>query len=302
MAPPRPSPASDTKHHSLLHHPPPLASWTFALQQRSASGETGTTLWLSAQVLAAYLAWVAPSHEGPPTVTASCTGHGESPRRSGRAIELGSGVGYLALCLAALGRDVVGTDIGAAVHLCRANVEDGIRMLRPGSGRVEVMQLDWKTAADSLSSYWPTVLHATSSNAHDDNTTADASQSTGDFQMRSTNELGPPFDAIYTTDTLYSLDLIQPLLRTMANISSVSGNPPITIALERRDPPVINSAFEQAEAMGFNFRQVDPTIVREVVETVWGWAYEDWEGVEIWQGTFGRLPATHGGQTADNER
>lgn len=93
-------PASLTKHLDSLSHPLPRQVSTLAniplfveLQQKSSAssdstgtgttGTTGTTLWLGAQLMAAYLAetlpFVAAGHEAKKKV-----------------IELGGGVGYLA--------------------------------------------------------------------------------------------------------------------------------------------------------------------------------------------------------------
>jgi hypothetical protein len=93
-------PASLTKHLDSLSHPLPRQVSTLAnislfveLQQKSSTsseskgtgttGTTGTTLWLGAQLMAAYLsetlAFIPADHE---------------PRK--KVVELGGGVGYLA--------------------------------------------------------------------------------------------------------------------------------------------------------------------------------------------------------------
>lgn len=89
-------PASITKHLDYLAHPLPRQISTRAslthpveLQQRSAAGSettgtgtTGTTLWLGAQLMAAYLA-----------ETLVYVGEQQSSKQ---VVELGGGVGYLA--------------------------------------------------------------------------------------------------------------------------------------------------------------------------------------------------------------
>ena len=89
-------PASLTKHLDYLAHPLPRQVSTHAslihpveLQQRSAAcsentgtGTTGTTLWLGAQLMAAYLA--------------ESLGYIDEGQSSKQVIELGGGVGYLA--------------------------------------------------------------------------------------------------------------------------------------------------------------------------------------------------------------
>lgn len=91
-------PASLTKHMDNLEHPLPRQVSSRAnlqqsviLQQRSSQGTdtthtTGTTLWLGAQILSAYLA-----------ETLAFTTPSAQPRR--KAIELGGGVGFLAQVL-----------------------------------------------------------------------------------------------------------------------------------------------------------------------------------------------------------
>lgn len=88
-------PASLTKHLDYLAHPLPRQVSTRAslthpveLQQRSAAGSettgtgtTGTTLWLGAQLMAAYLA--------------ETLGYVDGQQSSKQVIELGGGVGYL---------------------------------------------------------------------------------------------------------------------------------------------------------------------------------------------------------------
>jgi hypothetical protein len=89
-------PASLTKHLDYLAHPLPRQVSTHAnithpveLQQRSTAGSettgtgtTGTTLWLGAQLMSAYLA-----------ETLGFVGGTETPKK---VVELGGGVGYLA--------------------------------------------------------------------------------------------------------------------------------------------------------------------------------------------------------------
>lgn len=93
-------PASLTKHLDSLSHPLPRQVSTLAniplfveLQQKSSAsstgtgtgttGTTGTTLWLGAQLMAAYLS---------ETLPFLAAGHGTKKK----VIELGGGVGYLA--------------------------------------------------------------------------------------------------------------------------------------------------------------------------------------------------------------
>ncbi len=90
MTTPTPLPASHTKHLPLLTHPFPSSSLSIDLIQLShtnqaTTGTTGTTLWLGAQVMSCYLE----------------ENLGKCGRNGKRVLELGGGVGYLALVFAA---------------------------------------------------------------------------------------------------------------------------------------------------------------------------------------------------------
>jgi hypothetical protein len=99
----------------------------------------------------------------------------------------------------------------------------------------------------------------------------------------------PPFDLIVTSDSVYSPSLITPLLRTLHALSRpphiLPRRPPLVyICLERRDPIVVESFLKEAkEQWGFKCRQVEKSRIEKWVGQGWGWANEDWEGVEIWK-------------------
>lgn len=97
------------------------------------------------------------------------------------------------------------------------------------------------------------------------------------------------FDLIVTTDTIYSVPLIQPLIQTLKALSLLSSIlPPILLAIENRDPALNNEALEMARQAGFSTKRVAPARVRKAVEgrAKWGWGKDrrkDWEGVEVWK-------------------
>lgn len=153
-----PLPASQTKHLPVLLHPLPrdlttlltlrqlssrpsstsiLASTTPAplgSDSVSGTGTTGTTLWLSAQIVAVYLSsLLLPSTS------------------SRRVLDLGSGVGYIPLVLSSLGYDMVASDIEPVLSsVLRPNLDDGLRVLKSTGrdvGDVRLLELDWTDPA-----------------------------------------------------------------------------------------------------------------------------------------------------------
>jgi predicted nicotinamide N-methyase len=114
-----PQPAHQTKDFSPLVYPL-TSSRTIHLTQKSPenSVSTGTTLYLSSQLLAHYIQ------------VASVRGH--------RAIELGAGTGLVSIALGILGWEVWATDLSNVIEdVLRTNVEGN----RDGS--VIVQELDW---------------------------------------------------------------------------------------------------------------------------------------------------------------
>lgn len=121
-------PAYDTKHLSLLTcH---VDGSTYILHQDNASCETGSTLWLSAQVLIAYLLGRRPRRR--------------SARRE-RVLELGSGIGLTALALRQiLHAHVVASDCAAILPLLTRNIsENRVRAVGSQEAEIEVKEIDW---------------------------------------------------------------------------------------------------------------------------------------------------------------
>jgi hypothetical protein len=102
----------------------------------------------------------------------------------------------------------------------------------------------------------------------------------------------PPFDLIVTTDTIYHPSLLPALLSTLKHLSLLSlsttcsppsATPPILLALERRDPSLIDSALVEARSWGFECKRIGGQRIGKSVERHLGWTREDWEGVEVWK-------------------
>jgi predicted nicotinamide N-methyase len=237
-----PLPASSTKHLSILHHHIPFTPTTLPLRQISSSttgestGTTGSTLWLSAQLLSLYLLSL------------------PAPRKRVTVLDLGSGIGYLPLCLRSKGYEVIATDIPQVIEsVLKDNIGNGMRIIDPtGQEVIEVIPLDWTEVA---SAGLPTSLQ------------------------------GRKIDIITTSDTFYAPHLLKPLLETLQAL--FQSNPVIYVGLERRDPGLIESALEEARGMGLKLNRIDGARVERLMLDA-GWEAEEWDDVEIWKGKFGR--------------
>ncbi|CAE7113699.1 unnamed protein product [Rhizoctonia solani] len=245
-------PAQNTKHIPFLHIP--FREHVFVLAQADDGVSNGTALWLSGQVLAAYVA----SLPAPSGVT--------------RVIELGSGIGFTALVLASLGYHVIATDADPSVlALLAQNVQRNAPDL-PGS--VQVRELDWCVPPEQWN--WSDPTSVTSPRAYNDPAL----------------QCAPPvFDLIVTADTLYVPHLTPHLLRTLEHIQAltpVTGSSPARtrrpttlIALERREPPVIDAAL--ALIPGTLRRVPRKRLAKALQGLGWNWDMGDWDGVEVWK-------------------
>ncbi|KIY50924.1 hypothetical protein FISHEDRAFT_38287 [Fistulina hepatica ATCC 64428] len=209
---------------------------TFALSQRDDGviSSTGTTLWPAAQCLA------------------FCLPKPKSP--GARLCDLGAGTGLTALSAAALGWDVLATDVPDVISCVLAlNIWQNISALPAGSGKIEVSPLDWTRASESWT--WG-------------------------------ESVKPPFDLICSADTVYSPDLIQPFLRTIRDLCvlSASRRPAVFICLERRDPALIDRFVSEAKASwDFSAERLSGRKLRKAAATHLQWTAENWEGIELWK-------------------
>jgi len=280
-------PASDTKEASVLRYPlnPLDSSWhVVSLAQRSGSHPrgsaqsatadheptTGTTLWLSSQLLALYLTHL--------------YGHGgKQQKRRLRAVELGSGVGLAALVLASLGIDVVATDLPVVItQVLKKNIDAHQEVLetvaasrgevlprgpRIEPGKIDVKVLDW--TADPSTWRW-------------DATGWISPRSSGDVECLGCSEphIEPPFDFVITSDTIYEQSLTPSLLQTLYQLSILSKRtsphssphsrktlyPLIFLSLERRDVDVVDGALQQAREVGFACEMVRTRKLTQLVK------------------------------------
>ncbi|CAO1637179.1 unnamed protein product [Parajaminaea phylloscopi] len=128
------TPAYDTKHVEELKYPLKELNVTLRIHQSSVTQSTSSSLWLSAQVLGAYLLSQREVH---------------SLRKAGRsAVELGAGTGFLSILLAHCGWNVLATDLPDVIQgVLRTNVDCNRESAR---GCIETRDLDW-LAEDSVS-------------------------------------------------------------------------------------------------------------------------------------------------------
>ncbi|KAJ7343542.1 hypothetical protein DFH08DRAFT_872992 [Mycena albidolilacea] len=253
-------PASLTKHEKLLACP--IADSVFSLAQSQDGISNGTGLWLGAQCLSAYLTYSGVVKPGT------------------HAVELGSGIGLTALSLARLGCNVTATDLPWVISSCLAkNVENNLSRLPPGSGKINVRELDWTVTPDQW--VW-------------DHETIIASPTCSPSALE-LQQLTNGLDLIVTADTIYLSDLVTPFLRTLHTLCTLSlaassspRAPVVFICLERRDPEVTDRTLEEAKTTwGFVVKRIAQHKVSKALgKSGFKWNKDDWEGVEIWHLTF----------------
>ncbi|OCB84235.1 hypothetical protein A7U60_g8912 [Sanghuangporus baumii] len=259
------------------------------------------------------------------------SGSRQSRRRS-RAIELGSGVGLTSLVLAAQGWSVLATDTPTVVHSVlrpniRRNTRNTINTITANDrtttttrllGTVQVRALDWTVPLEEWNWSDPESVTGSSSMTESGDIrirTRMAREVTDEnFEAPGEELLGPPFDLIITADTVYSPDLIMPLLRTIKHLILLSASPsqhtiaseskseskskfnskqkqkkscpPVYLALEKRDPAQLASFFSQAhDTWGLGAQRIPTPRIRRAMSRAGlsHWKKEDWEGVEVWK-------------------
>ncbi|EGG09739.1 uncharacterized protein MELLADRAFT_47341 [Melampsora larici-populina 98AG31] len=249
----QPLPSHRTKHLKHLQYNlwPPVLKPSYnsvqsptvhisLLQNDNCGLSTGSTLWLGAQVLSAYLLSHVPSR-----TTRKC--------QSRCAIEIGAGTGLMSITLSALGYHVLATDIEPSLtSILMPNVKGWVSSSSAESGPLCVGRLDWNLPINYRT-------------------------------IQSWLESKIEFDLIVTTDTVYTSELLRPLLMTLKNLSDSSTRPPpIYLALERRDPALVESFFKMADQLNFKADRIDHSSLVKLTEQM-GWELDDWEGVEVWK-------------------
>jgi hypothetical protein len=176
--------------------------------------------------------------------------------------------------MARLGCNIVATDLPFVISSCLSkNIENNI--LPPGSAEILVRELDWTVPPDRW--FW-------------DHETIIASPTCSPPELQ---QLTQGFDLIVSADTVYSLELVNPFLRTlhalcMSSFVASSRSPVVFICLERRDPAVIDRTLEDAKSKwGFAVHRISQhKLSKALAKSGYKWEKNDWEGVELWKLTF----------------
>lgn len=168
------------------------------------------------------------------------------------AVELGSGIGLTALALASLGYAVLATDTKTVHDAVLAHNIASNRIHLP-QGSVASIELDW-AAPDPLASL-PEEFRAPS--------------------------------LVFTADTLYSPDLVRPLLSTMHAISAPT-RATCYLCIERRDPALVDAALAAArDEWHFVLTRVPHKKLIQALRkggvTDASLARGDWADLELWK-------------------
>lgn len=172
------------------------------------------------------------------------------------------------LTLCSLGWDVLATDTRVVLSsVLKHNINTNRPNLPKNSGIIQAQELDWTVEPDNW--IWSSTV---------------ASHEPHNLVAQS-RTLCPPFDLILTADTLYSPDLIAPLLRTLYFLSAPPSRPPIYLILERRDASLADDALQQArEVWSFSVQRVpDKKVAKGMAKAGCKWDRVEWMGVEIWK-------------------
>ncbi|EKM55540.1 uncharacterized protein PHACADRAFT_95303 [Phanerochaete carnosa HHB-10118-sp] len=256
----QPLPAHKTKHLAVLEYL--FKNSVFRLAQLDDGNTNGTALWMGAQVLSAWLSCLLDNkYRARQTL---------SPKRP-TVLELGSGIGLSALVASSFGWNVLATDLPDVIDSVLAeNISKNVGDLPPESGTIELRALDWAVSP----SEWTWADNAIIASAD-----------------RPPCSLAPPFDLIITADTVYSPHLVDPLLRTLDHIYTVSTTlansgkvhrPSLYVCVERRDPMLVDDFLAKASKI-FTVSRIPPRKVADAMEKSGIlWCKEDWDGMEIW--------------------
>jgi protein N-lysine methyltransferase METTL21D len=176
------------------------------------------------------------------------------------------------LAMHSLGWDVLATDTKHTISsVLSPNIAMNYTPSTGGDPIIQTRELDW--LVPPMSWDWTNPVAVASTTPH--------TSSTGTTGAN----LQPPFDLIITSDTIYTPELVQPLLRALHAAALASRSPPVYLCIERRDPALVDRALSEAQDVwGFTATRVPHRKVSKAMEKGGlKWKKEDWDGVEIWR-------------------
>ncbi|TIA99932.1 hypothetical protein E3P96_02770 [Wallemia ichthyophaga] len=249
-------PAYEIKEEKLINHS--LGDRTLHISQDLKGDDTtGSTLWLSAQLLSAYIE------------QSGIKDRLKNDKR--RCLELGSGVGLVGLALANnKSNEVLLTDVSKVVdRVLLRNVKSN------DYSNTQVGVLDWSTEPEAID--WKAIRCFIR--------ISDMQWLTERRQIdRGEHVLRPPFDLIVTTDTLYERTLTPQLLKHISYHLNQSGHSKALIGLERRDSALIDEALSMITGMGLKLQQIPQQSLSKAVRDEYGWQDDEiWSGCELYK-------------------
>lgn len=220
--------------------------------------------------------------------------------------------------MSCMGWDVLATDLPDVISSVLArNVAQNASLLPADSGVIDVRVLDWTVPPDQWDWHHPVAIARNSNTPipgqiQIQQASSSSSSSSPSSLLSPAHEhdrpqqhpppadgfLGPPFDLIISSDTLYSPEITHPLLRTLHALSSCSisatgtssspRSPPVYLCIERRDPVLIDRALAEArETFDFVAERVPHRKLAKALERGGAvWDKSDWEGIELWKLTL----------------
>ncbi|KAK4058816.1 T-complex protein 1 subunit delta [Microbotryomycetes sp. JL221] len=287
-----PLPAWHTKNIRFLEYELPTKRIVTIEQNDAGADSTAHTVWLGSQLLSVVIAELHKS-----SYTTFKTTSGSVGRRRKVAIDVGSGTGLLAMTLTSLGYNVIATDIKPVANgLLRSNLDRNFSSRTTASTELaasvcEARTLDWFEAPSEWDfDRWSISSPSVTSLAKGQDSPPQPC-------------IHPPFDLITTSDSIYDLSLVEPLIKTLtalAKLSLANGiKPSIYVALEDRDPLVTKMFFEKllsrasdgtddsttsVQTHHWTASRIPHATIQKLAETKLNWGDEsDYDGVQVWK-------------------
>ena len=249
-----PLPANDTKELVELIYPISKLECTFNLLQVAGDGSTtGSSLWISSQILICFLL--------------EKYDRRKINKENNRVIELGAGIGLTSLVLERLGWKVIATDIAPPLHtVLQPNITQNSK------GDIKVCSLDWTAISDEM---------------------IDNDEFEVDLVVTADTIYQPALvDGLCETIQLLLKKALKEQTyndkQTIKKASSLQKRPHALIALERRDDKQVQIALNRAkEEYNLTLKQISSREIRKTVDACFGnssnWPRQVWDDVEIWR-------------------